>query len=299
MSQYPVPPPSYGAAQAMPKSNGTRPFRDEAHDPLLGSSSRSGPGAFYDQPDAGDVADDFKYGVTVSGSSAAIRHAFIRKVYTILLCQIVATCVVGGVISNSPDTLSWVQTHTWSFYVPLFGTLINLFLLYWQRHNHPWNLFLLSTFTALEAFTLGVVVSFYDNLIVLQALIITTAVFLGLTLFTFQSKYDFDGLGPWLFGGLIALGMLYLSRLKSVVDPISAVMGGFVAMFFPMSRTVDLVFAIGGCLIFSGYVIFDTHLIINRLSPDEYILGAIDLYLDFINLFLNILRILNDLQSDR
>jgi FtsH-binding integral membrane protein len=96
---------------------------------------------------------------------------------------------------------------TWSFYVPLFGTLINLGLLYWKRHDHPLNFVLLSTFTLLEAFTLGVTVAFFDTQIVLQALyafsndiahlilmsyndhsLITLGVFLGLTLFTFQSK---------------------------------------------------------------------------------------------------------------
>jgi hypothetical protein len=93
---------------------------------------------------------------------------------------------------------------TWSFYVPLFGTLINLGLLYWKRHSHPLNLVLLSTFTVMEAFTLGVVTAFFDNIIVMQALyvsiilapveaeqflrLITLGVFLGLTLFTFQSK---------------------------------------------------------------------------------------------------------------
>jgi FtsH-binding integral membrane protein len=40
----------------------------------------------------------------------------------------------------------------------------------------------------MEAFTLGIVTAFYDNTIVLQALLITTGVFLGLTLFTLQSK---------------------------------------------------------------------------------------------------------------
>jgi len=59
---------------------------------------------------------------------------------------------------------------TWAFYVPLFGTLINLGILYWKRHSHPWNLVFLSTFTLMEAFTLGVAISFYDNIIVLQAL---------------------------------------------------------------------------------------------------------------------------------
>lgn len=59
---------------------------------------------------------------------------------------------------------------TWAFYVPMFGTLVNLGLLYWKRHNHPWNFLLLSTFTVMEAFTLGVVVAFYDNTVVMQAL---------------------------------------------------------------------------------------------------------------------------------
>ena len=35
------------------------------------------------------------------------------------------------------------------------------------------------------------------------------------------------------------------------------VAGGFVSVFFPMSKTVDLVYAIGGCALFSGYIIFD------------------------------------------
>ena len=110
--------------------------------------------------------------------------------------------------------------------------------------------------------------------------LITTGVFLGLTLFTLQSKYDFSGMGPWLFGGLIAL-----------------VMTGFVGVFFPFGKTMDLVYAAGGTLLFSGYVVYDTYLINARLSPDEYIMGAISLYLDFINLFLNILRLLSNSQD--
>jgi len=79
--------------------------------------------------------------------------------------------------SNSASPYSFTKAveltilhSTWSFYVPLFGTLINLGLLYWKRHSVPLNFILLSTFTLMEAFTLGVVVAFYDNVIVLQAL---------------------------------------------------------------------------------------------------------------------------------
>jgi FtsH-binding integral membrane protein len=278
---YPVPPPSYGASGSSPRPHHSF-TEDETHEPLLGgfrSPGQSG-GGIYDQPAQGDLPDDFKYGVTVSDSSPEIRNAFIRKVYTILFCQILATCIVGGSVSQSSSAVSWVQTHIWAFYIPLFGTLVNLGLLYWKRHSHPLNFVLLSTFTLMEAFTLGVVVAFFDNVIVMQALLITLGVFLGLTLFTFQSKYDFSGMGPFLFGGLIALCMT-----------------GLVQIFIPFSRTMDLVFAIGGCLLFSGYIVYDTYLINAKLSPDEFIMGAISLYLDFINLFISILRLLNDLQE--
>ncbi|TRM70112.1 inhibitor of apoptosis-promoting Bax1-domain-containing protein [Schizophyllum amplum] len=271
MSQYPQQaPPSYGATPSP-----TKP-RDEVHDPLLAGLR----GAIYDQPEYNDLPDDFKYGTTVSDSAPEIRRAFVRKVFTILLCQIAATTIVAAGVSTSDDVMTWVLRNTWSFYTPLILSLVNMGVLFWKRHSHPLNLVLLSTFTLMEAFTLGVTVAFFDKTIVLQALFITLGVFAGLTLFTLQSKYDFSGMAPFLFGGLISL-----------------VMAGLVGMFLPFSHTFSLIYAIGGCLIFSGYIVYDTYLINARLSPDEYIMGAISLYLDFINLFLSILRLLNELQD--
>jgi len=90
---------------------------------------------------------------------------------------------------------------------------------------------------------------------------------------------------------------------------------GFVGIFIPFNSTIDLIYASGGCLIFSGYIIFDTFTINKKLSPDEYIMGAISLYLDFLNLcechspcdkylyskpfpsVLSILRVLNNLND--
>lgn len=53
--------------------------------------------------------------------------------------------------------------------------------------------------------------------------------------FAFQTKYDFDGLAPYLFGGLMVL-----------------VTTSFVGVFFPFSQGMDLFLALGSCLIFSG-----------------------------------------------
>ena len=57
-------------------------------------------------------------------------------------------------------------------------------------------------------------------------------------------------------------------------------MTGIVGIFIPFSRTIDLLYAIGGTILFSGYIVYDTYLINRRLSPDEYIMAAISLYLE-------------------
>lgn len=90
----------------------------------------------------------------------------------------------------------------------------------------------------LEAYTVGTVVTFYDTTVVLEALVITLGLFLGLTLFTFQSKWDFSGMGPFLFGGLWAL-----------------ILAGFVMLFFPHNGYPPTLFfadfeGCGGCVCF-------------------------------------------------
>lgn len=57
-------------------------------------------------------------------------------------------------------------------------------------------------------------------------------------------------------------------------------MTGLIQLFVPFGRTMDLIYAIGGCLIFSGYIVYDTYIINAKLSPDEFIMGAISLYLE-------------------
>ena len=61
------------------------------------------------------------------------------------------------------------------------------------------------------------------------------------------------------------------------------VMTGLVGIFVPFGKTMDLIYAAGGCLLFSGYIVYDTYNINNRLSPDEYIMAAISLYLEYVS----------------
>ncbi len=105
----------------------------------------------------------------------------------------------------------------------------------------------------------------------------TTAVFGGLSLYALQSRRDFSYLGGFLFVALIAL-----------------IVGGIV-MWFIHSSLLSMLYSVGGILIFSGYVLYDTSLIMRRLGPNDAVIGAINLYLDLINLFLFILQLLSEL----
>ena len=67
----------------------------------------------------------------------------------------------------------------------------------------------------------------------------------------------------------------------------------FPQMFFP-GELMERGIAIGGAVLFSFFIIVDTQMMLHKLSPEEYMLAAINLYLDILNLFLHILRILGE-----
>lgn len=159
--------------------------------------------------------------------------------------------------------------------------MVFLFLTHWKRHSYPTNLLFLSVFTVLEAYTISVIVTFYKTQAVLNAVVLTAGVFVFLTAFACQTKFDFTSWFPYLFGGLWGL-----------------IMFGFVAMFLPYSSTTELIYGGLGALVFSGYILYDTQMILRKHHVEEEIAAAISLYLDVINLFLAILRILNSQQSN-
>ena len=152
---------------------------------------------------------------------------------------------------------------------------------FWKRKSYPTNLLFLSAFTGLEAYSISVITSFYESRIVIQALIITLGIFAFLTAFACQSKYDFTAWQPYLFGGLWIL-----------------IIFGFMAAFFPHGKTIELIYGVVAALIFSGYILVDTQMVMRHYHVEEEIAAAISLYLDVINLFLAILRILNSQNSN-
>ncbi|KAI9473464.1 MAG: inhibitor of apoptosis-promoting Bax1-domain-containing protein [Benjaminiella poitrasii] len=248
---------SYGS---VPYTNPPPNYDEESNQPLLGSHNNN----------------DDMFKEMVANSSKEVRLQFVRKVYSILATQLFATTALSAFYLLNNSARSWVQSNQWILIVSMLGTLGVLFALFWKARSYPLNYGLLAIFTLLEAHAVGTIVTFYNQKIVLQALIITLGVFIGLTIFTLQSKWDFTGLGPFLYAGIWIL-----------------LIAGLVQIFFPFSKGIQLAFAVGGVIIFSGYILFDTYLIFNKYSAEDYIIASVSLYLDVINLFLRILEILD------
>lgn len=113
-----------------------------------------------------------------------------------------------------------------------------------------------------------------DPELVMSAAFMTAGIVCGLTLYAMTTKHDFSVLG----------GMLY------VIGSAMLIFGLFSYLLGP---TVRLIYCFLGVILFGFYLVFDTQLILGgkryELDKEDYIFGAVILYLDIINIFLYLL----------
>ncbi|MBP1965303.1 Bax inhibitor-1/YccA family protein [Paenibacillus aceris] len=137
----------------------------------------------------------------------------------------------------------------------------------------------LYAFTAISGVTLYPVIMAYGGMlganVVSGAFFATAAIFGGLAFYAHRSQRDFSFLGGFLFAGTIGL------VLMSVIG-----------MFVNFGSITNLIWSMIGILIFSGWVLYDVAQYRNGVGSEEVPLAALNIYLDFINLFLYILRFL-------
>lgn len=216
-----------------------------------------------------------------------IRRAFIRKVYSILMVQLLVTLSFIALVFYHAPTRQYIAEHPMIFILALVAFLVSMCGLACcgdVRRKAPMNYILLAVFTLAESFLLAITASRYRSEEVIIAVGITAAVALGLTLFAFQTKYDFTMMGGALFVGVLIL-MIF----------------GFVAMIF-QTKVITLIYASLGAFMFSIYLIYDTQLMLGgkhsyAISPEEYIFAVLNLYLDIVQLFMHILTIIGALRD--
>ncbi|MFP6022042.1 Bax inhibitor-1/YccA family protein [Helicobacter pylori] len=173
-----------------------------------------------------------------------------------------------------------VVQYKWVFFI---AEIAALFGLMFSKSKPGLNLFMLFAFTSLSGVTLvpllGMVIAKAGLGAVWQALGMTTIVFGLMSVYALKTKNDLANMGKMLFIALIVVLVCSLINL------------------FLGSPMFQVVIAGASAILFSLYIAYDTQNIVKGMY-DSPIDAAVDLYLDFLNVFVSILQIIG-IFSDR
>jgi FtsH-binding integral membrane protein len=197
-----------------------------------------------------------------------VKKAFIRRVYQILVAQLVLTAAIvyairglynidnsiafpaseqdASLLDPSPSQQQQqggpsIEALSNLFWCGFLGSMISLAVLHFVARRHPHNLAALLAFTCSEALLLSSGLMFVPAGLLFRALLTTTAVFVGLILYTLKSKTDYSFLQSYLGSALWII-----------------VVAGFFQLFWPMGSAMDTIYTWGGALVFCGFIIYDT-----------------------------------------
>lgn len=232
-------------------------------------------------------------------ADTATRNGFVRKVYGILGVQLLVTMLVGGMMvrhgrewlaSNPSVTLAVVTAST----VMSLGIAFVFACCPETMRKSPGNYGLIALFTLAEGVLVGFACLQYTFGSVILCCGLTGAVVLGLTLYATQSKSDFTGSGPYLVCCLLVLFGF------GIILSFAASLG---LAQSPAFNFIQVMYAGAGAMVFSCFIVYDTQMIIggkhaNEFCVDDYAMAAISLYIDVIQLFLALLRLVGD-RDDR
>jgi FtsH-binding integral membrane protein len=248
---------------------------------------------FYDEYAPRDVENDdptrLHKPAIVSGLEVSARHGFIRKVLSILLLQLLVTFGVVAVFCLNEAAKNFLyepSTGPTLLYSSIGVSLVSLLVLLCvpnMHRRHPHNLILLGCFTLGESVLVAAASTQVEPKLLMTAVGLTAGLVIVLMLFAVQTKYDFTGHHVYFI-----LGLYFLMAF-----------GLMMGLSGSNGDTMQSIYCWLGIVLFSGFLVIDVQLMIGKnserqLSVDDYVLCAINLYLDILNLFLRILRMLNN-----
>lgn len=217
----------------------------------------------------------------------SLRMGFLRKVYSILMVQLLFTAGVSYLFIESPAVKQYVLSNDWTIWTALglmLFTIIALSCCGDFRRKHPHGMICLALFTMAISYLVGIVSLVCADTVgtdtLLEALLMTVVITGALTAFAFQTKYDFT-----LFNGMM-VSFIMIWTVFLMFMPL-----------FPHTTVTRTLYASIGAGLMCFFIVFDTQLMLGgehkySISVDEHVFAALNLYLDIINLFLYILRAL-------
>lgn len=212
------------------------------------------------------------------------RKRFIIKVYNILCIILLINSISIGVSINMNAINNFIHSSNGSF---IFVINTYLFLLlncimvcnYNRLDNKIPKYVYLTLFSMSSSYMLSYISCIYNSINVLISGFITISNVILLTLYAYQTKYDFTTKGQYL-----------------IISLFSLLIFGIIISIFQLD---NVIYPIIGTIIFSMFIVYDTQLILGgthkiKFKETDVILAATSLYLDIINMFLYVLQIIGD-----
>lgn len=236
------------------------------------------------------------YSSAPSKSAAEIDEglrAYMLTVYNYMASALALTGLAAYVTANTPALLSIFYTvqgnmvaPTMLGYVAMFSPLAFVLALNFgiNRMSASTTQMVFWGFAVVMGLSLSNILLMYTGASVAKTFFVTAAAFGALSLYGYTTKKNLSGMGSFLIMGLFGL------IIASVVN------------MFLQSGPMDFIISIIGVLIFAGLTAYDTQRIKlmymesdhSETASKKAIMGALSLYLDFINMFLFLLRFMGN-----
>lgn len=229
--------------------------------------------------------DGFHNSNSMSLDVDAGLKSYMLRVYNYMGFGLLLTAIVSFLVSTSPTLIQFLYGSSLGMvvmFLPLVFVLILTFGVNKLQTSTAQLLFWL--FAAVNGLSLSSIFLVYTGESIAKVFFITSATFLTMSLYGYTTKSDLSKMGSLLFMALIGLVIAMLVNI------------------FMKSTALEFAISIFGVIIFTGLTAWDTQKI--KLSYDETygndvlkkqaIFGALALYLDFINLFIMLLRLVGN-----
>ena len=219
------------------------------------------------------------------GSLSLALPVLMRKVYLWMTLALAITAVTAYGVATSPGLMMAIYTNKaimWGLIIGELALVISVTAAI-RRLSLTTATLLFILFSVINGAMLSSIFAVYSPMLITKVFLITAGTFGIMALYGYTTKRVLTSIGRLLFMGLIGI-----------------IIATLVNVFFVKSPGMDLIISYIGVLIFVGLTAWDTQKIKQMLAMqtdvDESaqkiaLLGALSLYLDFINLFLYLLRI--------
>ncbi len=214
---------------------------------------------------------------------AIAQNTLVRQVYAWMGGGLLVTALLAMVIISSPAMLNAIFGNRLVFYGLVFGELGLVVAISGaiNRLSASAASLLFILYAALNGVTISAIFAAYTAESIVSTFVITAATFGTMSAYGYLTRRDLTGLGSFLFMGLVGIVIASLVNI------------------FTRSSAVSWVVSAVGVIVFTGLAAYDTWKIkaMARAGVEgrkPAILGALTLYLDFINMFLMLLRLLGN-----